>query len=144
LQKDPWLGSIAYPLTLNAYGYCVNEPVGFVDPDGMQIEAALATGSALVLVDGPLPICDLIAATIVLIAAIDMAFATPVDREHGRQKKAAKDKRKEAERRYWREGEEGPPPAKPKYKQPHNIRPQDIPPDRLPGGAYDPSRGLYH
>ena len=27
LQQDPWLGSIYAPLTLNAYGYCVNDPI---------------------------------------------------------------------------------------------------------------------
>ena len=36
LQQDPWLGSIYAPLTLNAYGYCVNDPVNAVDPSGMQ------------------------------------------------------------------------------------------------------------
>ena len=35
LQKDPWLGSLYAPLTLNRYGYCVNEPVQTVDPSGM-------------------------------------------------------------------------------------------------------------
>jgi RHS repeat-associated protein len=35
LQKDPWLGSISYPLTLNSYGYCVNDAVNAVDPSGM-------------------------------------------------------------------------------------------------------------
>jgi len=34
LQKDPWLGSLYAPLTLNRYGYCVNEPVQMVDPSG--------------------------------------------------------------------------------------------------------------
>jgi len=34
LQQDPWLGSIYAPLTLNAYGYCVNDPVNAVDPSG--------------------------------------------------------------------------------------------------------------
>ena len=34
LQKDPWLGSLYAPLTLNAYGYCVNEPVSYVDYSG--------------------------------------------------------------------------------------------------------------
>jgi RHS repeat-associated protein len=38
LQKDPWLGSLALPLTLNRYGYCVNEPVQMVDPSGMILE----------------------------------------------------------------------------------------------------------
>ncbi|GIV08589.1 MAG: hypothetical protein KatS3mg019_0680 [Fimbriimonadales bacterium] len=35
LQPDPWLGNIYAPLTLNAYGYCVNDPVNAVDPDGL-------------------------------------------------------------------------------------------------------------
>ncbi len=35
LQKDPWLGTPTFPLTLNAYGYCVNDPVQCVDPSGM-------------------------------------------------------------------------------------------------------------
>ena len=36
LQQDPWLGSVYAPLTLNAYAYCVNDPVNAVDPSGMQ------------------------------------------------------------------------------------------------------------
>jgi len=36
LQQNPWLGSIYAPLTLNAYGYCVNDPVNAVDPSGLQ------------------------------------------------------------------------------------------------------------
>ena len=34
LQQDPWLGSLYTPLTLNAYAYCVNDPVNAVDPSG--------------------------------------------------------------------------------------------------------------
>ncbi|GBC93651.1 hypothetical protein HRbin15_02152 [bacterium HR15] len=34
LQQDPWLGSIYAPLTLNAYAYCLNDPVSFTDPSG--------------------------------------------------------------------------------------------------------------
>ncbi len=34
LQQDPWLGSIYHPLTLNAYAYCLNDPVNMVDPSG--------------------------------------------------------------------------------------------------------------
>jgi RHS repeat-associated protein len=37
LQMDPWLGSIYVPLTLNAYGYCVNDPIQWVDPSGLKI-----------------------------------------------------------------------------------------------------------
>jgi RHS repeat-associated protein len=37
LQQDPWLGSAYAPLTLNAYGYCVNDPVNAVDPDGRNL-----------------------------------------------------------------------------------------------------------
>jgi len=37
LQQDPWLGSIYAPLTLNAYGYCVNDPLNAVDPTGGKL-----------------------------------------------------------------------------------------------------------
>ena len=37
LQVDPWLGSLYAPLTLNAYRYCVNDPIQIVDPDGESI-----------------------------------------------------------------------------------------------------------
>jgi RHS repeat-associated protein len=56
LQQDPWLGNITYPLTLNSYGYCVNEPIQWVDPDGLIIipvligilvGAAISAGSSL-------------------------------------------------------------------------------------------------
>jgi len=36
LQKDPWLGMPTFPLTLNRYGYCVNDPLQCVDPRGMR------------------------------------------------------------------------------------------------------------
>jgi len=36
LQPDPWLGDIYQPLTLNRYGYCVNDPVNAVDPSGLR------------------------------------------------------------------------------------------------------------
>jgi len=42
LQKDPWLGSLYAPLTLNAYGYCVNEPVHLIDPDGLTPKIFIA------------------------------------------------------------------------------------------------------
>ena len=35
LQKDPWLGSLALPLTLNRYGYCTNNPINWIDPSGL-------------------------------------------------------------------------------------------------------------
>ncbi len=34
LQQDPWLGSVSVSLTLNAYAYCVNDPMNAVDPSG--------------------------------------------------------------------------------------------------------------
>jgi RHS repeat-associated protein len=40
LQQDPWLGSLYAPLTLNAYAYCVNDPINAVDPSGMKINWA--------------------------------------------------------------------------------------------------------
>jgi len=36
LQQDPWVGSVYAPLTLNAYAYCVNDPVNKVDPSGKR------------------------------------------------------------------------------------------------------------
>jgi RHS repeat-associated protein len=39
LQPDPWLGSLYAPLTLNAYAYCVNDPVNMIDPAGKQFRA---------------------------------------------------------------------------------------------------------
>ncbi len=32
LQQDPWLGLLYAPLTLNAYAYCLNDPVNAVNP----------------------------------------------------------------------------------------------------------------
>ncbi|GIV09876.1 MAG: hypothetical protein KatS3mg019_1967 [Fimbriimonadales bacterium] len=56
LQQDPWLGSVYAPLTLNAYAYCVNDPVNAVDPSGeiiipvlvgILVGAAIGLGSSL-------------------------------------------------------------------------------------------------
>jgi len=44
LQQDPWLGSIYAPLTLNGYGYCVNDPMQMVDPSGKLLKVLLVLG----------------------------------------------------------------------------------------------------
>jgi RHS repeat-associated protein len=44
LQKDPWLGSPYAPLTLNRYGYCLNEPINLVDPDGLAPFVVVVVG----------------------------------------------------------------------------------------------------
>jgi len=41
LQKDPWLGDVRQPLTLNAYGYCVNDPIQLSDPLGKWLDTVL-------------------------------------------------------------------------------------------------------
>ena len=46
LQQDPWLGDIYAPLTLNAYGYCVNDPISFQDRTGRFAEVAIGAGAA--------------------------------------------------------------------------------------------------
>ena len=52
LQKDPWLGSLALPLTLNRYGYCVNEPVQMVDPTGELWGLIILAAVAVVFLSG--------------------------------------------------------------------------------------------
>jgi RHS repeat-associated protein len=37
VQKDPWLGNIFKPQTLNYFVYCSNNPILYVDPNGCQI-----------------------------------------------------------------------------------------------------------
>jgi len=39
LQKDPRLGDVHQPLTLNAYGYCLNDPLQMMDPSGQRHSA---------------------------------------------------------------------------------------------------------
>ncbi|GIV08908.1 MAG: hypothetical protein KatS3mg019_0999 [Fimbriimonadales bacterium] len=54
LQQDPWVGSVYAPLTLNAYTYCVNDPVNAVDPSGevlMFVGVGFVLGVAINAVD---------------------------------------------------------------------------------------------
>ncbi|CUU35885.1 MAG: RHS repeat-associated core domain-containing protein [Armatimonadetes bacterium] len=51
LQKDPWLGTVALPLTLNAYGYCVNNPVSAADPAGRELTFVDGLGLLIAGVD---------------------------------------------------------------------------------------------
>ncbi len=45
LQRDSWPGSVYAPLTLNAYAYCVNDPVNAVDLDGeLPVMVGIAIG----------------------------------------------------------------------------------------------------
>jgi hypothetical protein len=50
LQQAPWLGEIYEPLTLNEYGYCVNDPLQLVDPSGYISQEAKGFGVFLVVV----------------------------------------------------------------------------------------------
>ena len=83
LQMDPWLGSIYQPLTLNAYGYCVNDPVNAVDPSGRKINwgkhltnAAIAVGFiALGVITLPASGTALIVGSVVYGAAAGAAVA---------------------------------------------------------------------
>jgi RHS repeat-associated protein len=52
LQQDPWLGSIYAPPTLNAYGYCVNDPVNAVDPSGNKLVLIIIIIVVVVVVVG--------------------------------------------------------------------------------------------
>jgi RHS repeat-associated protein len=66
LQNDPWLGSIAYPLTLNAYGYCVNEPVNAVDPSGLFLRKIRPISMVIK------PIMDLISGFVGIVGDVDI------------------------------------------------------------------------
>jgi RHS repeat-associated protein len=52
LQQDPWLGSLYAPLTLNAYGYCVNDPVNAVDPTGSIVWKVFLIGVGIGILIG--------------------------------------------------------------------------------------------
>jgi|GEM_PF-5695402 len=50
LQKDPWLGSLYAPLTLNRYGYCTNNPnpINWIDPSGLlKLKVTITAEAAL-------------------------------------------------------------------------------------------------
>ncbi|GIV09871.1 MAG: hypothetical protein KatS3mg019_1962 [Fimbriimonadales bacterium] len=51
LQQDPWLGSVYAPLTLNGYGYCVNDPIQLTDPSGEWFVAAVFIVLAAIVLD---------------------------------------------------------------------------------------------
>jgi len=42
LQKDPWLGSVTLPSTLNNFTYCLNDPLQYADPTGKLLAIAAA------------------------------------------------------------------------------------------------------
>ena len=47
-EKDPWLGSLALPLTLNRYGYCTNNPINWIDPSGLlKVKVTITAEAAL-------------------------------------------------------------------------------------------------
>ncbi len=83
LQQDPWLGSLYASLTLNAYAYCVNDPVNAVDPSGLKIawgkhltNAAIGIGFlALAVITLPASGPALIVGSIVYGAAAGAAVA---------------------------------------------------------------------
>jgi hypothetical protein len=119
--------------------------VNAVDPSGEQVAGTLAVGGTLALIDGPLPVGDLLAIIIIggLVVSTIICFAKGSDdpwkdrlreKEHGRRKYEGRRKAKDELRRRIEQGDEGPKP-RPKYDQPWNIPDEDLPPDFLPPGA---------
>ena len=47
LSTDPLAGDITDPQTLNKYAYVRNNPIGYVDPSGMDHECAYGSGWCL-------------------------------------------------------------------------------------------------
>jgi len=52
---------LSYPIRQHTYGYSLNNPSIYIDPDGRLIAEALLT---LPLIDGPIPIGDAVAVTV--------------------------------------------------------------------------------
>ena len=100
LQMDPWLGDIYVPLTLNAYGYCLNDPLQWVDPKGEK------RASWLLLLGG----------------AVGFVIFVAIDVYHGYHAcKAAqefRDDMNESRRRYQQDPDSNPPTW-------GNLRPDD-------------------
>jgi RHS repeat-associated protein len=49
ISLDPQLGSLSAPQSMNRYVYCVNNPLGFVDPTGELPWVAIAAGIGAVV-----------------------------------------------------------------------------------------------
>ena len=49
VQKDPWLGTIKNPQTLNSYTYVINNPIDFIDPSGRVIVGCLIIAIGIVV-----------------------------------------------------------------------------------------------
>jgi len=62
LQQDGWLGDIYAPLTLNAYAYCINNPVKYMDPSGRKLSDEQAAGISLGMSAGFLAAAKLVGA----------------------------------------------------------------------------------
>ena len=114
LQQDPWLGSVSTPLTLNAYGYCVNDPVNAVDPTGTvhrQVLDSLTRHRGLVILGGVLGV----------IFGYEVYKACKAIREAKRLKDSIRDSREE----YQRNPEQAKPTwgaTRPDEKRKHNQR----------------------
>ena len=54
----------------NWYAYCGNNPLRFVDPQGLSVAAALPAAALAASIDGPLPIGDVVAVGILAVAFI--------------------------------------------------------------------------
>lgn len=109
----------------------LNAPIQFVDPNGYDaVIGTLALAGGLVLIDGPLPIGDIIAGCIVIGAVIGEICIiegrkTPkeIRKEHRYPREV---ERVHRERKFEETEKAKKKGMKPKYSQPHSIRPKDI------------------
>ena len=116
LSRDPIMDGS------NWYAYCDNNPLSMVDPAGLQgaMARALPVAAGLALVDGPLPIGDIIAVGLLIFVVVaEVATAEPIEwHDSTRNGKKNKNKDQEGKARQTREQEAAKARNIPKVKNP--------------------------
>ncbi len=68
ISKDSWGGNYSDPITLNRWNYALSNPILYTDPSGNISPQYCASLLALALVDGPVPVFDILPAACLVLA----------------------------------------------------------------------------